>query len=94
MPGGMMDSVSDGETGFLYRFEETEMLAMLVCRLFGDMDLCRRLSFRGRQASLERHDRSANAEQLKRIYGSIAGEAGNGTEEHEGKGREGAACSN
>lgn len=60
--GGMMDSVSDGETGFLYRFEETEMLAMLVCRLFGDMDLCRRLSFRGRQASLERHDRSANAE--------------------------------
>lgn len=87
--GGMMDSVSDGETGFLYRFEETEMLAMLVCRLFGDMDLCRRLSFRGRQASLERHDRSANAEQLKRIYGSIAGEAGNGTEEHEGKGREG-----
>lgn len=92
--GGMMDSVSDGETGFLYRFEETEMLAMLVCRLFGDMDLCRRLSFRGRQASLERHDRSANAEQLKRIYGSIAGEAGNGTEEHEGKGREGAACSN
>lgn len=45
--GGMMDSVSDGETGFLYRFEETEMLAMLVCRLFGDMDLCRRLSFRG-----------------------------------------------
>lgn len=92
--GGMMDSVSDGETGFLYRFEETEMLAMLVCRLFGDMDLCRRISFRGRQASLASHDRSANAEQLKRIYGSIAGDAGNGTEEHEGKGREGAACSN
>ena len=59
------------------------------------------LSFRGRQASLERHDRSANAEQLKRIYGSIAGEAGNGTEAvsythlprpvpdvHEGGGRE------
>lgn len=27
----MMDSVSHGETGFLYRFEDAELLAMQVC---------------------------------------------------------------
>lgn len=71
--GGMMDSVAHGETGLLYRFEDTELLAMQICRLFGDMDLCRHVSSRGRQASLERHDRSANAEQLVRIYRDISG---------------------
>ncbi len=49
------------ETGFLYRFEDAELLAMQVCRLFGDMDLCRHVSSRGRRAALARHDRSANA---------------------------------
>lgn len=86
--GGMMDSVSDGETGFLYRFEDAELLAMRVCRLFGDMDLCRRISSRGREAALARHDRSTNAEQLKGIYRNIAGGY-----EHEKKGRGASACS-
>lgn len=73
--GGMMDSIVDGETGFLYRFEETELLAMRVCRLFGDMELCRRMSSQGRLAAQARHDRAANAARLECIYHEIAGDA-------------------
>ena len=91
--GGMMDSVSHGETGFLYRFEDAELLAMQVCRLFGDMDLCRHVSSRGRRAALARHDRSANAEQLRRIYRDIAGDTANGTDGREGGRKEDSPCS-
>ena len=42
--GGVSDMVVDGETGLLYRFEEVEMLAAAVCRIFTDDKFAKRLS--------------------------------------------------
>lgn len=70
--GGIPDMVTDGETGLLYRFEEQEMLADAICRLFASDDLARRLSAGGRQAALKRHDSSLNAARMIEIYNRIA----------------------
>ena len=70
--GGLMDLVDDGVTGLLYRYEEVEMLAEAVCRIFADDDLAIRLSHAAREAALQRHDRDAIARTLYNIYGELA----------------------
>lgn len=69
--GGTMDMVQDGVTGFLYRFEETSLLAYRVCQLFADDNLCTRLSEQERQVASKRHDADVNAESLISIYKTI-----------------------
>jgi glycosyltransferase involved in cell wall biosynthesis len=69
--GGMMDLVTHRHTGLLYRFEETTQLADYICELLADDDLCRRLSNAERQTALMRHDRTAIAHSLMRIYQEI-----------------------
>jgi len=69
--GGSMDMIQEGETGFLYRFEETALLAYRVCELFGDPGLCTSLSEKERIVSRERHNARHNAENLFTIYQSI-----------------------
>ncbi len=70
--GGVPDMVADGETGLLYRFEEVERLAELVGEVFSDAHLAYRLSTRGRDAAVRRHDPATNREQSLRIYREIA----------------------
>lgn len=69
--GGIPDMVVNDETGLLYRFEEVEMLAQHIRRLFGDNDLARRLSSNGRQAAQKRHNRNVNLERTIEIYNKI-----------------------
>lgn len=69
--GGSMDMIQEGETGFLYRFEETALLAYRLCELFGDPGLCTSLSEKERIVSRERHNARRNAENLFTIYQSI-----------------------
>ena len=70
--GGVADMVADGLTGLLYRFEETEMLAEAVCRMFGNDALAASLSAGGIRAASERHDGDRNAREMLEIYKSIA----------------------
>lgn len=70
--GGTMDMVKDGETGFLYRFEEIPLLAKRVCELFADGDLCNQLSEQERVVAAKRHEKAANAEALINIYKEVA----------------------
>ncbi len=70
--GGMMDLVDDGTTGFLYRFEETEMLAEKLCRIFADDKLAAAISQNEREAAAIRHDRKAIAAALWEIYNEIS----------------------
>ena len=65
--GGIPDMMRGNEDN-LYRFEEVEMLAEKVCRIFEKRDN-QQLMFR--QAS-ERHDRVRNAACLLEIYHNIA----------------------
>lgn len=69
--GGTMDMVKDGETGFLYRFEETSLLAERVCELFASNELCCCLSDKERIVAANRHDKNVNAETLINIYKEI-----------------------
>lgn len=68
--GGTPTLLTEGETGYFYRYEEYEMLAQIVIRLFGRKDF-KNLSEKGRKIALLRHDRERNAIVLKNIYKEI-----------------------
>lgn len=69
--GGIPDMVKHGETGFLYRFEEIEMLAAEVCKLFSDDMLANEISLKEMEAAHCRHNKIINAQTLNNIYTSI-----------------------
>lgn len=69
--GGVPNMVDHGNTGFLYRFEEHEMLAQYVCAIFRNNELAVRLSQNERICALNRHDGSANAVRTIEIYNEI-----------------------
>lgn len=69
--GGTMDMVKDGETGFLYRFEETALLAYRICQLFADDNLCVQISEKERTVAHHRHDATVNASTLINIYNNL-----------------------
>ena len=69
--GGAMDMVEDGKTGFLYRFEEIPLLAMRICQLFSDVNLCKQLSENERIVANNRHNKVTNAQSLLNIYERI-----------------------
>ena len=66
--GGIPEMITAGETGLLYRFEEYEMLAQQICQLFGDPDLCQKLSVQEREIAQERHNRTNNLLRIVSIY--------------------------
>ena len=69
--GGTPDMVEYKETGLLYRFEETEMLANAVCTIFNDDKFTNKLSKNSRKVAKARHDSNKNAEDLNNIYQKI-----------------------
>ncbi len=69
--GGTMDLIQHEENGLLYRFEEVEMLAEAVSKLFQDKELADRLSKNGRLVAGQRHAQFINSERLNSIYQEI-----------------------
>ncbi|MBD1262679.1 glycosyltransferase family 4 protein [Maribacter polysiphoniae] len=69
--GGVPDMVEHGETGLLYRFEEVEMLAQSIKRLFTNKNLAIKISLGGIRVAERRHDRSVNLETIFKIYQNI-----------------------
>ncbi len=69
--GGIPDMVVHGETGFMYRFEEVEMLAVYISNLFSDDDLAKRISSNEISAATERHNKFHIQEQIIKIYEKI-----------------------
>lgn len=65
--GGTPTLVDEGKTGYMYRYEEIEMLAHTIMRLFEQKDFAQ-LSFNERSTALVRHDREINANRLVEIY--------------------------
>ena len=65
--GGIADMMKGNEEN-LYRFEEIEMLAEKVCRVFGDQE--KQIDMKP-QACI-RHDRKLNSEQLYTIYCEVS----------------------
>ncbi|MCY1723259.1 glycosyltransferase family 4 protein [Prolixibacteraceae bacterium Z1-6] len=71
--GGTPDMIEHGKDGLLYRFEEIEMLASHICKVFSDDQLAQELSKNGRISAGERHNRAKNGKQLYQIYSNIVG---------------------
>jgi len=69
--GGIPDMVTHGETGLLYRFEEVEMLAENIRKVFTSDELAIKLSKNGIQAAEKRHNRQINLGQTINIYNSV-----------------------
>jgi L-malate glycosyltransferase len=69
--GGIPDMIIPGETGLLYRFEEIEMLAENIRKVFSDNKISQHLSEKGINAALQRHNQVANCDQTIHIYKSI-----------------------
>jgi len=71
--GGTPDMITHGETGFLYRFEEYEMLAYYICQIFSNDKLAVLISENARKIASQRHNREENADTLRLIYSKIIG---------------------
>ncbi|MGB5819492.1 MAG: glycosyltransferase family 4 protein [Saonia sp.] len=69
--GGVPDMVVDGETGLLYRFEEVEMLAQAIIKIFDNPDMAQKLSSNAIQVATIRHERQTNVNRLLDIYNII-----------------------
>ena len=69
--GGVSDMINDGETGLVYRFEEVEMLASAVCRIFSEKETANLISAKERQVAFQRHSQQKNTDQLNNIYKAI-----------------------
>jgi glycosyltransferase involved in cell wall biosynthesis len=78
--GGVPDMIRNEESGFLYRFEEIEMLANLVCKVFKDIQGNSSISDCEISTASRRHDREINKENLLGIYRSLIHSNNNNTD--------------
>lgn len=69
--GGVPDMVIHGQSGLLYRFEEVEMLAEHIRRVFTNDNLARQLSTSGIGVAAQRHDITKNLETALQIYSEL-----------------------
>lgn len=72
--GGMADIIQNFETGLLYPYEEIEMLASAICKIFSDDQLANKLSKQSKEVATIRHDKITNANVLYSIYDLICKE--------------------
>lgn len=68
--GGTSEFIEHGKTGFLYRYEEYEMLAHLIIQIFKTADFTN-LPIQEQSVAKRRHDREINAKRLVDIYDKI-----------------------
>lgn len=69
--GGVPDMIEHGRTGFVYRFEDTDMLASYICEVFDMEDSIQIISDNEIEAATKRHDGEANNSGLLNIYKEI-----------------------
>ena len=69
--GGTPDMIEDGKTGLMYRFEEIEMLAENIRKIFTDSNLAIKLSENSIFSASLRHNRKTNLDKTISIYNNI-----------------------
>lgn len=72
--GGVPEYVRHGENGFLYRFEEYEIMARHIKRLFEEDELAVKVSYAGRMDMLKLHSNTNVFETMVEIYKNIVEE--------------------
>lgn len=71
--GGVPEYIRHGKNGFLYRYEEYEMIAEYVCELFSSDLLCRRFSENAKADMRKLHAGNNIYQTICDIYGQIVG---------------------
>ena len=69
--GGVSEYVEHGKNGFLYRFEEYEMIAAYIKLIFEDDELSKRLSAAGKESIKNIHDSNRISDNMEAVYNSI-----------------------
>ena len=69
--GGIPSMVRDGETGFLYPYDEPYALAFKIMGILDDRKMLERVSARERATALTRHKPQAIAERVVEVYSHI-----------------------
>lgn len=69
--GGTMDLIEDGKTGFLYPFQESNMLAHAICMVFEMQESVDDLSKREVETAMRRHDPQTVTQSLMDVYKSL-----------------------
>jgi len=73
--GGVPEYVKHGENGFLYRFEEYELLAEYICMLFQDKELAIKLSRNGCETITRNHKSDNIYENIRAIYSEVVSQS-------------------
>ena len=71
--GGVRSVVIDGETGFLVRVSDDEMLAARISQLLAEPELARRLGMAGREYVRNRFDQDRLVADIRTLYDSVIG---------------------
>ena len=71
--GGIPEYLSDGQNGFLYRFEEYELMASLIGELFDDDALAVKFSTAGKESMQKLHLNVDMAGDILKIYQEVLG---------------------
>ncbi len=69
--GGVPDMVENNKNGILYRFEEVEMLAISIKRIFNDDSLANVISSNAIKSAIDRHEPTKNNYRLVEIYNHL-----------------------
>ena len=72
--GGIPEYVNHGENGFLYRFEEYDIAASYIEKLFEDDNLALKFSASARESMTELHQSNNVFNRIISIYESICSE--------------------
>ena len=72
--GGVPEYVRHGENAFLYRFEEYDIMAMYIQRLFEDDELARNFSKNAKASTIALHSEKDIFNTITNIYTSILGQ--------------------
>lgn len=75
--GGIPDFIENGKTGFLYRFEEYEMLAFYLDKVFKYDPSINTMASEAKHIAKKRHDPSINTENTIKIYKEIINNTNN-----------------
>ena len=72
--GGIGEYVRHGESGFLYRFEEYEIMARFIEKIFNDDELSQSMSDNARADMIKLHGDIGVYNTVSKIYNSILDE--------------------
>ncbi len=69
--GGLLEFMTDGETGLTYPVGDVEALTQRLLRLARDRDLAARIAAQGHRAASARFDREQHLQRLEAIFASV-----------------------